>query len=622
VAAIGVFTVLAILNSGIWSRASSDIYVGGDADIAAWVLTQVSDNLIERPFELFEGNLFYPEPRSVLFANPLIGLSVLLLPFRPFTANPALLLNLATLLSLVVSSYGFFLLARWLWGDPAAALLAGIAIPHSANQLHHLLHPNLLAICGFPFLLLALFRLHESPAVRWAVLAAVALAFQVLDGGFGGLSAVTLSLVFAAWGFRRFLTTRSGLYAVLAAVIAMPLVLPYVLAFGELELLPRALEESRYYSLHLPADLFRTGAWVWRDILPAPGDSAFPGLIALALAVFAMLRSRDPRVGLLLVTAGVFFVLALGPELTVGGLVVPMPYAWLFEYLPLLRAGRHPVSFIAVTVMAVGLLGALGMHQTGLSRRRWLVALVLLGAAVETLIPPPPRRSRGPMPEVYAELLRLPSGPMLELPFDVDKQQYWAAVHKRPTVNGISPHKPQRFMALKHHIRSEWAGQPAQSLEGSRALRFLKAHFPVRYLVVHAGTRLEIQRNVEATPTSFVLLHTTQGGDRIYRVLRHGRHPWLRRGFPAKDVASRRLRARLKGPAAELLVVQLGKSELARVRLTGKTQELILELPELRTRDLVLIDLFLEPEAAGDIELELLEPIPDTLPEAHEGDAE
>jgi len=609
VSAIGIFTLLAILNSGIWINVSSEIYVGGDSDIAVWVLTQVSDNLLKRPFELFEGNLFYPERHSVLFANPLIGLSILLLPFRLFTGNPALLLNLATLLSLVISSYGFFLLARRLWGDPATALLAGIAIPNSTNQLHHLLHPNLLAICGFPFLLLALFRLHEAPGVRWAVLAAVALAFQVLNGGFGGLSAAILSLVFGVWGYRRLLRTRSGLYASLAALIATLLVLPYVLAFGELELLPRAVDESRYYSLRLPADLFRTGAWVWRDILPAPGDSVFPGLIVLALAGFAVVRSRDRRVWLLLAIAGVFFVLALGPELALGRVVIPMPYAWLFEHIPLLRAGRHPVSFVAVTVMALGLLGALGMRLAGLSRRPWLSALVLLGAAVEVLTPHPPRSSRGPMPEVYEELQRRPSGPMLELPFDADEQQYWAAVHKLRTVNGISPHKPQRYMALRRLIRSEWAGQPAESLERSQALRFLKAHFPVRYLVVHAGTRLEIRRNIEATPTTFERLHTTPAGDRLYRVHRRGRHPWLRRGFPAEDLAGGRLRARLRGPSATVLVVQLGEVELARVRLTGETQELTLDLPELRTKGLVLIDFFIEPESAGDIELDTLEPI-------------
>src|SRR4029079_8318651 len=136
---------------------------------------------------------------------------------------------------------------------------------------------------------------------------------------------------------------------------------------------------------------------------PAGGDSAFPGLTVLVLAGVAAARARGPHGRLLLLVAAVFLFLSLGPALVWRGRpVMPLPYGFLHEHVPLLRAGRHPVTFVLATVLALGVLAGLGL--AALRAPVPVRALAVGLALVETLGPSPKRSDRGPLPEAYGWL--------------------------------------------------------------------------------------------------------------------------------------------------------------------------------------------------------------------------
>jgi hypothetical protein len=119
--AIAGLLVCAVYQSGLWTGDLDErLYLGADVPICAWLQTTVSGNLLRHPWRPFDGNVYYPQPQPVVYANVQLGPALLVTPLRLFTTNPILLDNVGTLLTLLATSYTLFLLAWWLWGDPGA----------------------------------------------------------------------------------------------------------------------------------------------------------------------------------------------------------------------------------------------------------------------------------------------------------------------------------------------------------------------------------------------------------------------------------------------------------------------------------------------------------------------
>jgi hypothetical protein len=529
--ALALFLALAVFQTGIGLDAGTALFVGPDPVNDCWSLRWVSANLLERPTELWEANNFFPASDAVLFSEPYLGPAVLVAPLRLLTTNPVLLYNVAVLLVLVLASYGCFLLARRLTGDPRAALLAGILVPYCAHQTYHLTHLNILAISGFPFLLLGLLRLLEGPGPGAALLTSLAFAFEAGTSGYHAFSAAFLCLLVGAWGWRELLRRPRALaFAALAAALAALLLAPFVLGFLRMQAVAdtaRAVAENVYYSVDVGRDLLRSRSLVWRWLLRSPGRPLFPGLVALTFATVAVARRRDATVRLLLLIAAFFLLLSLGPELRFRGeALFSLPFRPLFERLPLFNSGRHPETYVVPAFLALGLLAAIGLQVSGLSRRPWLLALILALATGESLVRRPKREAREQrLPEVYAWLLSQPPGALLEVPFDESDWQWWSILHGMPIVNGQAPFEPRDHVALYQRITREWRRQPAEDLEERASVRLLKERFPIRYVVVHRDALEEYRRNLDATARSFELVHTTADGDRVYRFLGGGTGP-------------------------------------------------------------------------------------------------
>jgi hypothetical protein len=369
------YLVLAVAYSGVWSDIATRFRAGNDPVQDAWVLTTVTSNATTRPSRLFDGNVFFPAYDSVLYADPLLGPAALVLPLRAFTDNPALLYNVALLLGLSLAGYGFFRLGLHLTGDARAALLAGISVPYTAQQMHHMLlaHLPYLWIAGFPFLILGLLLLFEKPGPGPALLTGLAFALQAGTDGYYAFCSALLAVLVALWGFRRLRDPKLLLWAGAAAALGALLIMPYVRGFSGLKEeadMTRGLEWSLHYSTDLGTSLFRSDALAYRGVLDAPnpskGGPLFPGLLVAGLAGVALARVRGPHTRLLLLIAAVFFLLSLGPELRCfGRSLFPLPFKLLYERVPPFNAMRHPTTLAVPGLMAVSLLAVLGLHALG-----------------------------------------------------------------------------------------------------------------------------------------------------------------------------------------------------------------------------------------------------------------
>jgi hypothetical protein len=371
-------------------------YLGGDGDPAqdVWVLSRVAHQLIHEPWRPFEGNLYFPSPHSVLFCDPLLGPAVLVLPLRLLTANPVFLYNVAFLITLTVSSLGFDRLARRLGATPLAAVLAGIVIPYSSQQMGRLFHLNLLTLSFFPFLISGLLSLLERPGLRAAAQTGIAFALQAATSGYHAFSCVLVSLAVGAFEFRRFARARTWLFAIVAVLIAGILLYPYLSGF----LFLREHEARMFRDPRVPSAfgldlswLFVSRSYLWRGLLPGGIQPFFPGLVVLVFAAQALRGwKQDRNVRLMGVLALFSLAVAVGPTIRWARVpIAPGPLA-LLRGTPLVDAMRHPFTLALPAVMALGLLASLGLARSALARSRAAVVVVLVVAWAETISPAPP----------------------------------------------------------------------------------------------------------------------------------------------------------------------------------------------------------------------------------------
>jgi hypothetical protein len=555
-AVVAGFLALALFQSGLWRDPASRIWAGPDPTHDAFMLHWVSGHLFSGPSTMFDANIYYPSRDAILYCNPLLAPAFLVQPVRLFTANPIFVFNAAQVLTLLVTSLGFYLLALRLFADRGAALLAGAVVPYNAQVLAQLVHFDHMAIPGFPFAVLALLELFERPRLAPALVLALAFALQAGTNGYHAWSILILCLVVAAWGWRSFLAPRTLAAVVGAAALALVLLAPYVLGFLRLrgdQPLGFRMEDNRAYSVELPAGLLQTKSVLWRSMLGGWTDGnrpVFPGAVVTLLAALALRRWREPRVRLLLLWAGVFFLLSLGPELILfGKAVLPLPYAFLFEHVPLFSSMRHPVTFAASWLMAAGLLAAAGLSSSGVSKKPALVAAILVLAVAET-VTGPSRRVRRELeaPPAYAWLAAQPRGPVLELPFEDQNAEWRSIFHGLPLLNGgCGSFDPQDYAALRRLVEREWTGDSANGAEATRALGYFKGRFPARYVVVREKGS-DFASSLLRTPQSFELVHESGDRDRVFRVRRGGVGRLLRRVFRDDQLRAGPVNAHLRGP--------------------------------------------------------------------------
>jgi hypothetical protein len=580
------YALFSVAVTGLWNDPTRFFLAGEDPTIDTWTLMRVTHNLLSQPLDPFVGNLAYPEPHSVLFADPLFSLALLVTPLRALTSNAAVLYNTALLCTLTLAGYGFYRLALRVSGHPGAALFAGIIVPFMPQQMHRLYLGSLtyVSIGGLALLTLSLISLLDRPSLATGLRAAGAFFLQASIGGYWALFSTLIALLVAAWGWRSLRSLQTWKMVTLAVAVAGLLLLPYLSGFLEVH---AAAETNRggawpeMLSTDLGVHPFCSYAYTWGRLLPepsVPGGRLFPGVLALIFAGIGLARCRDRYTGLLLLLGGVFFILSLGPHLHIAGRsLAPMPFLWLKSHVPLFGTMRTPITFVVISLAALVVMAARGIASSAVGRRPWLVALILVGGALEVLAPLPRLDTRGdPRKDVYAFLAQQPRGGVLEAPVTIDAYPAirWAsAVHDLPMVNiGGFGFTPRWWSDLERLVRKEWYVKPAhQNMQDWRSTRLLR-QLPARYLVLRPGISGYLTSHVEATPETFAALCVTADGYRVYRVRRGDVGPRMRRRFGDDELKAGPLIAWFRGPTGTHLDVRLNDHPLGPQILTPTWQ--------------------------------------------------
>jgi hypothetical protein len=512
----------AVVTRPLAFRMTTHSLPGPDPLSHLWMVNWLTSHAFD-PHQLFQGNIFHPAPHAVLMTDLSMGTAVLVLPFRLLTRDPLVVFNLATLLALAFAGWAFHALVHGLTGHRWAALLAGLLAAFSPEQLAHVYHLNLLSIGWLPLFLLGLHRTLERPTWRAATLTGVAFALDAQSSGYYAVASVVIGAVLVAFHLRALRDRRRVAALAGAAGLAALLAGPYVHEFLELrgeQDLHRPLDDSVRMAFQPARDLGSTGTLYGRVL--GGEEGLFPGLLILVLAPVAVLKGG--RVARALLAAAIALVLlSLGPQVTIGGLTIPMPYRWLF-HVPPFDSMRHPFTFAAVALTLLAALAGIGWARLRLAARPWAGPAVLALAVAETLAPPPDVIPIPPgVPPAYERIASLPPGPILEIPPFAPETVLWAARHGRPVLNGAGAFAPLQTLVLARYIRNHWQDHLAEDVDTSRPTPYLLGRFPVRYVILPTGRKPHFEALAAAFDRSHVfrLVGVASDGDRIYEVPPH-----------------------------------------------------------------------------------------------------
>src|SRR5262245_30896808 len=108
----GVCLLLAIIHT--WPLATAPGTLSrndnADAQLNAWAMAWIAHQLPRAPAHLFDGNIFYPERRTLAFSEPLIVPALMGAPLRWAGGSPVLVHNIILILGFALTAFAGYVL--------------------------------------------------------------------------------------------------------------------------------------------------------------------------------------------------------------------------------------------------------------------------------------------------------------------------------------------------------------------------------------------------------------------------------------------------------------------------------------------------------------------------------
>ena len=464
-------TVLAVAHT--WPAASAPHRYSridnADYLLNAWAISWVAHQGVADPLRLFDGNIFWPERRTLAYSEAMIVQGALAAPVRLLGGSPVLAYNAVMLAGFILTAFAFGLLAyRWTGSWSAAFVTASAAGFNS----HLFTRMGQLQAMHVEFIALALFGLDQVFArmrVRDAITLGVGFALQ-------GLTSIYL-LVFTTWamifaGLSRFVTaqpgrrTRPAWLAALAALVAVLLLGFYLNAYYQLHLEQRFERTSAdnislagSYTDYLSSVSHLHYRWSHRfvDVSRSINFPGFTVLLLCAAAVAVRQTRSDPRVSMCIAVAAGCAAVSILPRLP--------GYEKVHDLVPLFWAVRAQAHIGQVVLLSLALLAGFGiawLERRWAGRRGWwaVAAVAVLLVNAEALRAPLPFRRFDGIPKVYDALASEARAVVAELPMYDRRAAFGNATymlnstrHWKPLVNGYSGFVPASYVEVWSELR-------------------------------------------------------------------------------------------------------------------------------------------------------------------------
>jgi hypothetical protein len=468
------------------------VHDDGDPLLNAWALAWVAHQLPRAPARLFDGNIFYPERRTLAYSETLLVPAAIVAPLHWVGVGPLLVYNIVLLSGFIVSGVGVALLVRSLTGHGGAGVIAGIIFAFLPFRIDHYPHVQLQQTQFIPLAMWAFHTLLRTGRRRDGVLLGLCVAGQMLSCTYYGLflipyMAVVCGVLLGADAGRARRRMPALLLAVAVGVIA-------VIPAGRAYLGVRSVVGER------GREEVVEGSATWRDYLGPPEANAvygrvlhrfaeserrlFPGFVAVVLAAIALWPPLTPT------RLAYFCGLLLAFDMSLG--FNGITYGFLYAHVLPFRALRIPARMGMMVGFSLAVLAGFGVARIAgrltSPAARGAVLTVLAALLLVEYASAPLRLQTLPVtpPEVYADLLHdrgdSPTATLFEFPaspLDDPTYMYFSTFHWQHLVNGYSGFFPPSYVDVVNAVRN---------FPDDESMRAIKAH-GARYLTVH-GERL------------------------------------------------------------------------------------------------------------------------------------
>ena len=537
--------------------------------------------------------LFYPSGLDLAFAtlSPLNG--YISIPLQSIF-NIIQIYNILWLLSFILAGYGTFLLVQYLTKNPMAGFISGLIYTFSPYHFAHALgHLNLLSIQWIPFYILFLFKTIKEQKIQNGVLA----AFFLIIVGLGDYTYAMYCLIFTVILILfYFLTDFKNFYRKEVIIRLITLFLIFGVGFFPfiyplLKVLMNSPGNYMYaggFSTY-SADL--VGFFIPTQLHPILGrlvnpiyqnftgniaeNTVFIGYTVIFLTLVAVIKNRSNEIKLWIISAIVFFILALGPVLHVNGVlegtiegmtwVIPLPYLILMK-IPIISMARAPSRFDVMLMLSLAVLAGYGFSFIfkkyegknlikKISLNSVFSAIFIFFILFEFLAVPFPM-GRPSIPDFYYSIANdehtygiyeIPDfGPHLGYP----EYMYYQTIHGKPITTGYTkiPDSSKEFMRETPFINSLYTVHNYNRTElnlpdlendiinqnSTLIAKSIMNYYNIRYIILHENYLSKKQLSfIKATLNSAINDNSTYYPDdhlRIYTIQQETINPFVKLG--------------------------------------------------------------------------------------------
>lgn len=491
--AAALFTVLTLIMT--WpqaARMTTHAWPHDDVFFNMWRLSWISHALATSPTHLLDGNIFYPEPRTLTFSDAVLVESLFATPLLWAGVPIVLVHNIVLLAGIVLSAAGIFMLVWRLTGSAAAGITAGIVFSFVPYRFDHYMHLELQWTVWIPWAFWALHKTFETGSRRHALLLGVFVTLQFMSSIYYGMFLVFLLALCVvvllcaipasdAWSRVRSL----GIAAATAALLTAPYLLPYVTTRHDVG--PRPQGQVAMFSARPSSYRIATNTNLLYGQRSAssgrPERRLFPGVAPLLLAIVGLLLYPPSKEAIMYVIA-----LAAAFEMSFG--LKSYIFDFLYQHVPPFNGLRAPARIGIFVIFFLAILAAYGHaaleRALGRRARNLLAGFIAAVLLLEYWVAPLPLVAYPTAaPPLYVWLAKQPVGLVAEFPMpqlnvlagQEPRFQYMSTFHWMPLINGYSGYYPASYIYRLERL----IDMPAITARDA----LLAEH--VRYVIVHTG---------------------------------------------------------------------------------------------------------------------------------------
>jgi hypothetical protein len=458
----------------------------GDPLFSVWRLMWVTHEFTRNPLNIFNGNQFYPEPRTLTYSDPVLAPALLFAPLHALGLHRLVAYNIVFLSGGVFSGVAIYYLARALTGRRDAAWIGAAIFAMYPYRVEHLAHLELQMTMWMPVALLCLHRTLATGQLRDGLATGAAFGAQFLSALYYGTFLIPYLFVIGGclWlarggPLKPIRSLAAG--AVLAAIMFAPVFAAYLKTRPYMGNRPVAV--VGFYSATGPDYLkahYRSGTYGWMSGDARPERSLFP---RIAPAVLAGIAFWPP---LSVTRIGYALAHAFSIEMSFGFNRSVFPL--LYENVPPFGNIRVPARFSVLAGLSLAVLSAFGaarLFSRWPRQRTALMAAMLAVLCYEALpsielvhpwlAPPPIYESLAEKPT--SVLAEFPMGEVSKDPFSEFTYLYFSTFHWQKLVNGQSGWLPPSYKDLLDAQRD---------FPSEKAIAYLR-HRGVEYIGVHGA---------------------------------------------------------------------------------------------------------------------------------------